>query len=235
MSFSNFGRSIGSAFGSGIGDLLGSRDQGSQIGSGIGSLLGGLGGLLSVGICRPMTDNSVIRTVGLGSRGGQSTQEYVLFTSIVGSRVLNAIHLHMDINALQVVQDGVLQYVQTGWLFAMILFDQKKDVAGKLSPLTFDEVQDEEEGKIYEGAGYIIWTRHGVVDGMMTRESINLMIKNQLDFKVLIREGSRLSLLASLYTNFQSPDQSNNLESAIMVGKVEFNIIGKQEDTNEIL
>jgi hypothetical protein len=151
-------------------------------------------------VCRPMTDNSIIRTVGLGSNGGQQTQEYVLFNSIVGSRVLNAIHLHMDINAQQVSQDRgrTFQYVTTGWLFAMILFDQQKEVAGKLRAGRLDEPENDgqEEAKIYEGAGYIIWTRHGVVDGVMTREMIDLTIKNMDDFKVDLKKGSRLSLLA---------------------------------------
>ena len=113
----------------------------------------------------------------------------------------------------------------------MILFVEGRERAGALNPMTYQEgiPQGEEEARIYQGAGVVIWTRHGTVDGVMTRENINLMIKNMSDFNYAIKQNSRISLLASIYTNFATPNQSQNYQSAIMVGKLEFNVIGLQE------
>jgi len=180
--------------------------------------------------CRPMSDNSVIRTVGLGSTGGQQTQEYPFYVSVDGPKSLNGIHLHVDVTAQQVLIANTLQYIQTGYLFAVVVFTEPKMKAGQLSPFTLEDEPVGEEARIYEGAGVVIWARHGTVDGVMTREMIDLTVKNVSDFAVPINKNSRISLLASLYTDFVHPERSLNYQSAIFVGKVEFNLIGKKDD-----
>jgi len=223
---------LGSLGGGLLGGLFGQGQIGSTLGNTVGGIADSLINLFSKTEqeCRPMSDNSVIRTVGLGSVGGQQTQVYELYKSVDGSKQLNGIHLHMDVQAQMVKVQGVLQYLQTGYLFAVVVFTEPKQRAGALSPYTLQDDQETEEARIYEGAGVVVWARHGTVDGMMTREMIDLTVKNVDDFAVPINKDSRISLLGSIYTNFEDPQQSLNYQSAIFIGKVELNIIGRKED-----
>lgn len=203
----------------------------------MGAALGTLGQLGIGLLCRPGTNNSMIRTVGLGSIGGQQTQEYLLYGPSSDAKHLTMFHIHGVVQALKVNIGNQLQYVTTYWLVAVVLFQKQKEKAGQLNPYTLDESEqdDEEDAKIYEGAGRVIWSGTGVVSDDNPVQEINFLVKNDPNFMLALDKGSRISLLGSIYTNVVNPEQSLNYESAIIVGKAEFNIMTVEDDDVKLI
>jgi len=199
--------------------------------SGVGGLLTNVVHKSKNDMALPMSNNAVIRTDKLGDQGGQATSEYLLYKSNSDAKQINGAHLDLDIQALPVLVSGTLQYVPTGYLFAIIILVERKERAGKLNATTKDERVNSkyEDAQIYDGDGVILWSRHGSVDGGMPRENINLMIKNT-DWVVPIKQESKIVLVASIYTDFARPQDSQRGRSAIMIGKLEFNVTGRTDE-----
>jgi hypothetical protein len=188
----------------------------------------------TMGDCECFSNDSTIRTI-VGNEGGQKTVENVLYRAD-GVVVCNAMNLKMSVQSIPVVeldrQRNPIKsvYYTTGVLFAIVIFTKSKEVAGKLSPYTYEETQDEIQARIYDGAGFVVWTRHITVDGIDTRKDFDLIVKNVSDFNVVLEKGSRISLLSSSYTDLEKPNQSLSRPSVILVGDLHFNLIGKKDE-----